>query len=67
MQDDLLDSSLDAGVFDIVIEKGLIDVFMVHKSLSAKRAWDCLSRVGSSNALFISVSIHFKEWKRAVR
>lgn len=51
---------------DVIVDKGVMDVFMVHKSLSARKAWLSMTNKLAPPGHVISLSIHFKEWKRAV-
>lgn len=63
LHDDLLDSKIQ-GSFDVIVDKGCLDVFIVSKSMSANRAWGAMTSHLKSNGLAISFSMHFAEWKR---
>lgn len=48
--------------FDVIIDKGLIDVFIKAKNVNTVLAWEKLTSLLKEDGLIISFSIHFQEW-----
>lgn len=48
--------------FDVIIDKGLMDVFIKAKNVNAALAWEKMASLLKEDGLLISFSIHFQEW-----
>jgi len=61
LHSDILTHNIEE-LFDVIIDKGLMDVFIKAKDVNAVLAWEKMASLLKEDGLLISFSIHFQEW-----